>query len=125
MGGRGSASTPAAGRSDAAQVKAAGSGSVGSVKKKASEASPAEKAYKGSIKAKTKGMTKASLGKMPRSRLESIAVAQMTKVYKDQYGKYTKGGLSADAAYTMAKAMVGQQTTAQLRKTVWKYRNLD
>jgi tRNA A37 threonylcarbamoyladenosine dehydratase len=84
----------------------------------------AETAYNRSVKSMTKGLTQAKVNKMSRSQLERIATTIETKRQKEFGDKWTKGGISITSAFTRALDMVPQQTTAQLRKLVWKYRNM-
>lgn len=86
--------------------------------------SKAEQIYNASVYDLTKGMTKESLFKMSRKELERISIIQTTKIYKDEYSKWEKGGISVEEAYRRALLMVPQQSIAQLRKSVWKHRNM-
>ena len=123
MGGRGSASR--SGRSSAAS--GVGAGGTDGASKKAAKASSgggggksdAEKLVGTSVKSITKGMTQSSLSKMSRSKLETIGILQAAKNYMKRYN------MGAEQALKQAKALAPQQTTAQLRKFVWKYRNRD
>ena len=129
MGGRGTASR--SGRANAAGG-AGGGGGTGGASKKAAKAlsggggggggrnqSAAEKLVGTSVKSVTKGMTQSMVKNMSRSQLETISLLQTAKSYMKNFK------LSADEAVSRAKLMVPQQTTAQLRKGVWKYRNMD
>jgi len=73
----------------------------------------------------TKGLTQAKLQKLSRAQLERIALTITTKRQKEFGDTWTKGGISVTSAFMRAAATVPNQTTAQLRKTVWKYRNMD
>lgn len=57
--------------------------------------------------------------------LRRIALTITTKTQKEFGDKWTKGGISVTAAFKRAAGTVPNQTTAQLRKLVWKYRNMD
>ena len=106
MGGRGSASSGAA---KSTSAKTAGGGGKSSAEKLAST----------SVKSITKGMTQASVNKLSRNHLETIGILQTVKIYMKRYN------MGAEQALKQAKALAPHQTTAQLRKFVWKYRNID
>lgn len=125
MGGRGSASgkgqTPQAKNIEkatgggGAKAKAASGGGGGGM-------SAEEKYLSTSVKSVTKGMTQSDLKNLSRKNLETIAVLQATKLnLKDPFQK----GIDAAEALRRAKLLAPAQTTAQLRKFVWKYRNMD
>ena len=122
MGGRGTTSR-------SGRANAAGGAGGGGASKKAAKAlsggggggnpSAAEKLVGTSVKSVTNGMTQSMVKNMSRSQLETISLLQTAKSYMKNFK------LSADEAVRRAKLMVPQQTTAQLRKGVWKYRNMD
>lgn len=142
MGGRGSSSrnagssanktaanTKGGGKSESAEVKqtaattvvkkASGKLTTAGVSAAASSPSAAEKFVSNSVKSVTKGMTQESVKKMSRSQLETISILQTAKSYMKTFK------VSAEEAVRRARLMVPQQTTAQLRKDVWKRRNMD
>lgn len=125
MGGRGSASgkgqTPQAKNIEkatgggGAKAKAASGGGGGGM-------SAEEKYLSTSVKSVTKGMTQSDLKSLSRKKLEAIAVLQSAKRYmSDPFQK----GITPAEAIRRAKSLVPNETTAQLRKSVWKYRNMD
>ncbi len=142
MGGRGSSSrnagssanktaenTKGGGKSESVEVKqtaattvvkkASGKLTAASVSAAASSPSAAEKFVSTSVKSVTKGMTQESVKKLSRSQLETISILQTAKSYMKIFK------VSAEEAVRRARLMVPQQTTAQLRKDVWKRRNMD
>lgn len=127
MGGRGSKSSNASKKVERATKKAAAVTSDAAPKAASSGGggggkSAADKIANTSVKSLTKGLTQESVKKMSRKELEKIALVQATKLnLKDPFQK----GIDAAEALRRAKILAPYQTTAQLRKLVWKYRNMD
>lgn len=119
MGGRGSASAAASLEKTTRKRSMSDSRSGGGPGGSGNGKSAAEKLVGTSTKSVTKGMTQASLSKLPRSKLETIGILQAAKIYMKTFK------IGADEAVRRAKLLTPQQTTAQLRKFVWKYRNID
>ena len=123
MGGRGSSSAAARARKKA--ESAANKQTAVPKKEPSAIDKTANTVYGRSVKSMTKGLTQAKLQKLSRAQLERIALTITTKRQKEFGDTWTKGGISVTAAFMRAAATVPNQTTAQLRKTVWKYRNMD
>lgn len=121
MGGRGSSSAAAR-----ARKKAESAAKKQTTKKEPSAIDKtANTVYGRSVKSMTKGLTQAKLQKLSRAQLERIALTITTKRQKEFGDTWTKGGISVTSAFKRAAGTVPNQTTAQLRKLVWKYRNMD
>lgn len=72
-----------------------------------------------SAKKLTAGLTKSMLDKFPRSQLETLgtvlAAKNMMKTMK----------ISASEALRRAELLAPHNTNAQIKKTIWKLRNID